>query len=413
MGIRINRVVFLLSLAGMVLTVHLWIQQSRGFDQGCLGLSRPAPTMENECREIANLPASHLLGIPNAAWGYAFYLTLSLISFVRILTTSSWGRRLHTLREGLVAVALLYSGYLVYQMGFVAHAWCILCTASATLIAILFALHVRLRVRNGPTLLDEDARTVEFRVAIAGLFAATGVLVGIVTFVDRLGTRPLSQGAIGNEIERIVGDALPVYIDAQKLQEMRACHFDWDAPTLSDRKFPTPTTPFIGHLGSPEVIVFYDPNCPHCKAYHPTFLRLMEKFRDRARFTIVPRLLWDESIPQLEALKLAENSGKYFELWQRMFAAQGPKRKPMTPSEIAAIFRDLDMDIADLPARLASVRPAVIAARRQAQAAGIDGVPTIYVGGRKVWDMNYSEDCLGKLIERSANNAAKSATTAK
>ena len=128
----INRLILWLSLAGMILALHLWIQKARGFDQGCLGLSKPVFVVEKGCSEVSALPASHLLGVSNAAWGYAFYFGMALLSFAKIFATPHWARRLHVLGEIGVAVALLYSGYLVYQMGFVAHAWCVLGSCTAT-----------------------------------------------------------------------------------------------------------------------------------------------------------------------------------------------------------------------------------------------------------------------------------------
>lgn len=406
----INRLILWLSLAGMILALHLWIQKARGFDQGCLGLSKPAAVESGGCEEVGVLPSSHLLGVSNAAWGYAFYFALALLSFAKIVAGAGWTRRWHAASEIAVTLGFMYSGYLVYQMGFVAHAWCVLCLGSAGLVAVLFGLHVALRRRGGVQPLEEPARTGEFRLAVGALFAAMGVLVGVLIFVERLGTRPLDQGGTGKEIERIVGESLPVFIDAARLREMRACHFDGAAPTLDLAKFIGPATPFMGKADGVPVIVFYDPNCPHCAIYHPIFLRVMEKFQDRARFIVLPRLLWDASILQAQALKLAEGSDKYFALWQWMF--ERPKTgggKGMTVAQIEGLFREMGLDASDLEKRLAAVRPAVLAAREQAERNRIDAVPAVYIGGRKVWSPNRSGDCMGTLIDRMLSDVVKPA----
>lgn len=400
-----NRLVLWLSLAGMVLALHLWIQKARDFDQGCLGLTKPVATTADAgsggCEEVSALPASHLLGVSNAAWGYAFYFALALGSFAKIFSKPAWARRLHALGEIAVAAALLYSGYLVYTMAFVAHAWCVLCTLSAGLVAALAVLHVMLRCAGGFQPVPESARLTELAAAGGALFAATGVLTGVLLFVDRLGTRPLDEGSTRREVEEVVGAALPRFIDAEKLREMRACRFDNDAPVLPWRDFVNGKTPFVGAADGPTVIVFFDPNCPHCAAYHPVFVRAMERFKDRARFTVLPRLLWDASILQAAALKLAEGTDKYFELWQAMF--ERPKNgsgRGASTEEIAAMFRTLGLDTTDLAGRLTAMRPQVLAERGKAQRAGIRGVPAVYINGRLVWSPNRSEDCLGTLIER-------------
>lgn len=405
----INRLILWLSLAGMILALHLWIQKARGFDQGCLGLETHGAVIDETegCGQVSALPASHLLGVSNAAWGYAFYFGLALLSFAKIVMPGRWPRRLHALGEIAVAGAFVYSGYLVYQMGFVAHAWCVLCSLSATLVAALFVLHVVLRRRGGFTAVDEALRGQELGLAAGALFGAMGVLVGVLLFVDRLGTRALDEGSTGRELEQIIGQTLPVYIDAEKLAEMRACHFDWQAPTLKPGALTDPSTPFIGNPAGPEVVVFYDPNCPHCKAYDRVFRQVIEKFKDRARFTMLPRPVWDASIPQTEALKVAEGSGKYFELWEAMFERQPGPRRGMDVGQITALFQELGIDPTNVAGRLAAARPAVLAARARAKAAGINAVPAVYIAGRKVWSPNRSPECMTTLIERMLAGAVK------
>lgn len=403
----INRLILWLSLAGMVLTLHLWIQKARGFDQGCLGLDSHVAAVEAGCNDAGLQAGSHLFGVSNAAWGYAFYFALALISFGKIVVPPGWARRLHLIGEVAVVVGFLYSGYLLYFQALVAEAFCVLCLVSIGLVTALLASHVAVRLRGGFLPIPATERAVELGLAGGALFAMMGVLIGVLVFVNRLGTRPLDQGSTGRELERIVGQALQIYIDGGKLAEMRACHFDWDAQKLPAGRFTGPATPFIGNPSGPQVVIFYDPNCAHCRAYHPVFLRVVEKYKDRARFTIVPRLLWEESMPQVAALRLAEGSGKYFELWQRMFDLRIAPRHGAGTAQIEALFRDLGIDAADLERRLAAERPAVLSLRRQENAAGITGVPVIYIGGRKVWAMNRGEACMGTLIERVLSGVVK------
>jgi predicted DsbA family dithiol-disulfide isomerase len=275
------------------------------------------------------------------------------------------------------------------------------------MVAAVFALHLLLRIRGGFQPPPESARLSELGLGAGALFAGMGLLVAVLLFVDRLGTRPLDQGSTGREMERIVGETLPVYIDGSKLLEMRACHFDWGAPALDLAKFIGPETPFLGKADGVPVIVFFDPNCPHCRDYYPVFLRVVAKYRDRMRFTLLPRLLWDESIPQAEALRVAESSGKYFELWKAMFDKQPGPGKGMTVAEIAELFRRLGIDDNGLDQRLAAARPAVIGLRDRAREAGVDAVPAVYIGGRRVWGPNRGEDCLGTLIERMLSGTVK------
>ncbi|MEY2877704.1 MAG: hypothetical protein RLZZ15_84, partial [Verrucomicrobiota bacterium] len=249
--------------------------------------------------------------------------------------------------------------------------------------------------------------------ATGALFAAVGLLVGVVMFFNRLGTRPLNQGHSYQEIEEIVGEALPNYIDGEKLREMRACRFDQAAAKLDLSKILGPQTAFFGLRDGEPVIVFYDPNCGHCKNYHPTFQALAERYKDRARFVIRPRMLWEQSRMQVEALAVAETSGKYFQLWQRMFDLQPGPRKSLTLEQITGLFNELGIDSTNLEKRLAAVRPAVNAMQENIRQAGINGVPAMFIGERRIWVVNRSEACVGKLLEWTLARKAASAATPK
>ena len=300
----------------------------------------------------------------------------------------------------------------MYQMGFVAHAWCVLCLTSVALVAGLLALHAGLRQQGGFVPVPEAARSKELGLAVGGLFAASGLLVGVLLFVNRLGTRPLDQGRSAQELEQFVGSALSTFIDAEKLREMRACHFDWSAPTIDFTAIAGAETPFIGNPGGIPVVVFYDPNCSHCRNFHVVFLKLAERFKDRARFMLIPRVLWDRSLPATDALMLAERSKKYFDLWQRFFDRQTGEAVELTSAEIAALFREVGIEDDNLDRRLAAARPMVLARRKQVAAAGVGGVPAIYIGGRRVWGPNQSEECVSKLIETTLARSPRSQTTA-
>ncbi len=331
----------------------------------------------------------------NAAWGYAFYFALALLSFGKIATPAAWSRRLHLLGEIAVAVALLYSGYLVYFQAFVAGKFCTLCLASSGLVLALAVLHAVLRVRGGHQPVDDGARAMELGLAGGALFGAMGILIGVLVFVNRLGTRIPDEGSGAVEMRRIVGRMLPAFIDPKELTRLRACHFDGLRAPLDVTKFIAPTTPFLGKPGGLPVLIFLDPHCAHCRENHATYFALAERFKDRARFYLLPRTLWEFSVPAAAALKLAEGSGKYFELWKLQLAA----RRRLPVEHLAELYRQLGLDATDLAARIEQARPAVRAERERAAAHGVGSLPAIFINGQEVFWSDYSEECLANLIE--------------
>jgi uncharacterized membrane protein/thiol-disulfide isomerase/thioredoxin len=412
----INRLIFWLSLLGMILALHLWIQKSRGFDQGCLGLDTHATaTLESGCNEVDKLAASHLFGVSNAAWGYAFYFGLALLSFTKIVVRPKRAHRLHQLGEVGVLAAFIYSLYLVYEMGVVAQQWCVLCTCSAGIVTLLFSLHVYLRLNGGFKPVSAEDRGIELGMACGSLFAAMGVLVGLLLFVNRLGTRPLNSGTSGQEIQRLVGHALPQYIDIDHLHEVRACRFEDITTPLDFSPFITPDTPFLGAADGVTVAIFYDPNCGHCLRSFPSFLALVERYREQAKFYILPRQLWPRSVLQIAALHLAAQEGKSLELWTRYFDASQFNGKGMDVVQIELVFAALGLTTDDLANRLEAVKPTLQAQLAAAKAAGIFSTPTVFIDGLEVSSFNQSLQCVGKLIDLRIGLAAKqspAATTA-
>lgn len=396
-----NRLILWVSLAGMILTLHLWVQKARGFDQGCLGLGSQVAAPTSGCTDPEIQAASHILGVSNAAWGYAFFFALAIASFGKIACSAAWARRLHLLGEIAVAIALLYSGYLVYFQAFVAEAFCALCLSSSALVATLAVLHAALRLRGGFQPVDDATRTLELARAGGALFVGMGVLVGVMVFVNRLGTRPLDQGNARVEMRSAVGRWLPAYIDPQKLEEMRSCHFDGLRAPLDTSKIIGPKTPFLGKADGVPVVIFLDPHCSHCRQMHAIAVALAEKYSDRAKFYFLPRALWDYSIPATAALKLAEDSGKYFDLWKLEFSQ--PPRAQLGLEHLTSFYQQLGLDTQDLANRLEAARPQVLADRRRAAAAGIESLPAIFIDGREVFSSDTSAECLGRLLEASAS----------
>lgn len=386
----------------MVLAIHLWVQKARGFDQGCLGLQKPVMVVDSGCREVSELPSSHLLGVSNAAWGFAFYTGIALLSLARLAASPSWFGRLNWVTVGCTGAGVLYSGYLVVAMLQSAAGVCLLCLCSAVLVTILFVLAVVLwRRERGQPLADAE-RLRELCFALLGIFFAGATLVGVLVFVNRLGTRPLDQGSSAHELQSIVGRALPLFIDEQRLREMQACRFDpWLEPLDLDKLVPR-KLPSLGRQDGLTMAIFYDPSCPHCADHYPQMRALAERQKERLRMVIIPRLIFDRSLVPIAALRLAEPSGKYYELWDRLLAspAADDAGAPGVP-QIAEHFRALGLDVTALEKRLADAQAEVLAETRRLSSAGISGTPTVLIGGHRVLSGSLSPSCLERLIAQT------------
>ena len=135
----IDQALFILAILGVMVTVHLWIQQGRGFDQGCWGFNPPQGGAETfNCSAVVNSDAGELLGISNVYWGMFFYFLLAALSFAIIRVAPEMVATLKKARGVMIGAGFIYSMQLVnYQFNSIGEL-CALCLTSAAIATLLF-----------------------------------------------------------------------------------------------------------------------------------------------------------------------------------------------------------------------------------------------------------------------------------
>lgn len=368
----LNRLMLLIGLLGMALTIHLWIQKERGFDQGCWGIvsGRPAETGAG-CTNKRLEEVSELLGVSTAIWGYGFYCAVAGLALAKILLPARWAQRCHTASELSVGAAFPYTCYLVYFQAFVARAYCPLCLVSAGLVTALLAVHLTQLLRSGFVPVSDEGRIEEAGWAGMMIFAGGGLLIAMLIFVDGVGAgRP--SGARAPVAARVI-------------------------PPLNLKDWLTDDAPSVGRRDEPSLVAFFDPNCPHCAGTYATIMKVAEHFEDQAGVYVLPRALWDYSILQVQALELARRSGKYHEMWRLQFEKH--QKGGMKFRHVEQLFRELGLDTVGLDQRLEEVKPVVLAQRKRAEAAGLNSTPAVYINGVAVTGSDRSEAGLVGLLE--------------
>lgn len=137
----INRLIYGLALLGVLDTVHLAIQQARGFEQGCFGAAAPDLLAGiSDCGAVIGSQAGTVMGVSNTVWGMIFYALVAILSILLVFLPVQWRRSCRLLRGGLIAFAFFYSGYLVYYQFAELEQLCILCMISAGLVTALLSL---------------------------------------------------------------------------------------------------------------------------------------------------------------------------------------------------------------------------------------------------------------------------------
>lgn len=178
------------------------------------------------------------------------------------------------------------------------------------------------------------------------------------------------------------------------------CSFAPDIPPMDDfRSLVSVSDPF---LGSPEakhtVMIFFDPNCPHCATFHPIMKQVARDMGQHARFYMIPFPLWRYSLAQTEALYVAAEEGKFYE----MIDAQYTQQKPggMSVEDLVRLAAEVGLDPDRFRERLerGQNQPMIMSRRARIAEAGIRGTPSVMINGRVVASASKSRVCMNELI---------------
>lgn len=396
--------IFGLALLGVLDVVHLYLQKSRGFEEGCLGVASLGSAAANnstfDCASVTSGLGSELFGISNVTWGFAFYLSLVVLTALIFWTQPKIRRWFHGARVGMLTGGFGYSLYLVYlQLGPI-DAYCALCLVSATIATTLFGLQVATLVPSSS--LPESpmpSRLFKRQVAVfAYLVTATLVLVGAdftlfgasgessapnARASARSSTAPTGQCHL-NQQKSPVGNQGAALISFQDITKGSA-----DADVT--------------------IIEYFDPNCPHCKTYHSTMKKLRKQYADEVQFVYKPFPLRASSIPEIQALYIAHQSGKFTQMLEAQYARQGPGGINLT--DLRSIASEIGMDPDVLANRIEQndYREHILRGRKQAQGAGVGRTPTVLVNGHFVSSRSF--ECMTSFIQQAQNGTLGTSTS--
>ena len=390
----LERLLFGGALLGILVVLHIGIQQARGFDQGCTGLGlTDGPASAFDCAAVVQSGSGTLLGLSNVIWGLGFYVLVAALTAAAAFVARKRVVRLRQLRSLLIGGGLLYSVYLVYLQVAVIGQLCALCMVSAGLVAGLAALQgigLFSSHRSRSSSMKSSMRKREL-----ALFSSLAVLVVVLAGAD------------------VAYFGQPSFAASDTLTVADGCRYDAEKPPVQNTdRLVNFQDPVLGDADAPvTVIEYFDPNCPHCKTMHNVLKRALDQHGDEARFVFKPMPLWGYSVPQIEAMYAAAQEDKFFEMIDRQFEAQ--QRGGLNLDQLKAIARDVGMNPDVLAARLQqqTYRERVLEDRKQAVNIGVDSTPTVLVNGRFIEGSSRSLRCLGEFIEAAKPKASTSTTS--
>lgn len=414
-GPRLNLPIFALALVGVLVVVHLWLQQQAGFAFGCTGAGDA--TSGAGCAEVTSSIYSDFLGVSLLVWGGLFYVVVAALRWGIAATKPPLSETLRTASLVAVSLGFLFVLYLVSVQAFVLEQFCVLCLLSSLTTTALFALHLVERVKGpGPAILAPVALR-PYALALVALV----VLAGADVLLSDGGDTPVAPA----DTERAVQMA------SQEGWVSNTCHYDFESPRLSVfDELITMQTPYHGTADAPvRALKIFDPNCPHCKNGHQTLNSFVDSM-DEATFYYHPHMLWSHSLPQIQALLIARDEGKFFEMLDRQFAYQqqfaGLHRARQGNEEqwldgvlvgLRRIADEIGLD-ADMLEREIRARKYAGLIQQRAQLvreAGVGSVPRLVIEGNVMQNTPeaWSRECIGALVEQNiAEDAAPAGESA-
>ena len=385
----LEKTVFGVSLLGVLTVTHLSIQKGRDFDRGCFGFSDfNTGQVTFDCSTVVSSGVDTFLGLSNITWGLGFYVTVALLTLAIFWGSTVLRRWLQGARLGGVTAGLVYSGYLVYVQVGVIEALCALCLLSAGLTVLLFGLQGAVFVLDDsffPTTMTSRLFKRDLTVYVY-LAAFTAVLVGAdLTYYNALAPAADEQA------------------DAERNQlSEAACQLDPGTPPVENEGASLVTFQDVTKGPSDAdvtIVEYFDPNCPHCKTFHETMKTLVSEYQETVRFVFKPFPLRGSSLPEIQALYVAHQEGKFTEMLEAQYARQN--RSGISKRDLRDIASEIGMnpDVLLSQVEQGKYREHVLKQRKKALDIGVSSTPTVLVNGHFV--QSRSAECMEMFIQRA------------
>ena len=124
----------LVALVGLFIAMYMTL-----YKYGVIGTLTCAV---GSCETVQTSRWATLFGLPVAAWGVGFYLSVLALTFAGVTDRLSESRAISLVLLALTGWGVIFSSWLTYLEAAVIKAWCQWCVVSAILTLVLFVLSV-------------------------------------------------------------------------------------------------------------------------------------------------------------------------------------------------------------------------------------------------------------------------------
>lgn len=321
-----------LALVGLAVSAALLVDSMR---------PEPAFCSAGGCEAVRATAWARPLGIPMPVIGLVFFAAALVLA---ALPRRVGLRQLVALAGGAGAIGLLA------LQAFVIGEWCALCVV-ADLAAIA---HAALIVTAGATWPSPGRRAI----GTTAVLAAAAVGIPLVALSSSPATVPVTTAPSTAGLPGSTGSTAPMP----------------GVPEVIARE---------QKAGEVAVVEFIDFQCPHCRAVHPRLVQALGQVSSPVRVVrkMFPLPQHEGAMPAAIAWCCADAQGKGEEMAEALLAA---RVENLTPEGCERIAAEIGLDMVRYRADAASpaTRRRIRADVNDAQKAGIQALPTIYIGSQ-------------------------------
>lgn len=396
-----ERILFYLGLFGILVTIHLYIMNERGFDRGCMGFTTSDVVEEAfDCESVLDSEGGNLFGISNVYLGMAYYIFFVVLQLL-IYRLKNYVSQLRFARLLFIAFGLFYSIHLVYYQKTVLDEYCALCLLSAVTVFSMSILQIiyfsKFKLSN---IFDRPSNQfVFYPLLITILVASVDFLYFQSLSINKIIEETPSALETKTEQDR---STKPTTLESIEDNNINNCSYNLKKPVVSNyRSLINEFDVRIGNPGAPNVILeFFDPNCSHCRKLSRVIDEAMDAFGEDVYFVFKPLPLWKYSIIQIQALYIAAEYELFFEMLDHQFARQKPK-KGLSLNELKQIARNLGMDEVSMAQRIQNdeYRSYIMQEHKKSRDAGIKSAPTLLINGKTVSSKSRTFECISEFLD--------------
>ncbi len=300
-----------------------------------------APTFcaETGCEIVRTSAWARPLGIPMSVLGVLFFSAALALAFVRAPRLRRW----------LAIAGGAWAVWLIALQAFVIGAWCKLCLVADPAAIV----HAALVAAGAQRLAVAARRLVPIAAAVLAIVAVLGVWT-----------------------------KAPPAVAPSAPQGMPECVARAQVP------------------GAVTVVEFVDFQCPYCRAMQARLERAIAQADAPVRVVrkMVPLPQHEGAGPAALAYGCAEAQGRGEEMARALFEASPDE---LTPEGCAAIAARVGCDLDRYRADMAAAVQRVEADLRDAEEAGVQALPTMFIGGRRINGASASVDELVAMLRAS------------